>query len=145
LDKVTQIGIVRKVNGKLVDVEIARSTSCGEKCSSCRGGCSGTGIIASLENSVGAKVGDVVRIESKSSSIVWSALFVYLLPLVMMVLGMVFGGRIMRNIYPGINSDLSGLVLGFSALVLFYFLLRTVDRWLLFNRKQPIITKIISK
>lgn len=146
MDKVSQIGIVRKVEDNSADIEIARSTSCGEKCSTCSGGCSGTGIIIRLDNHIGAEVGDIVRVESKTSNVVGSALFVYLLPVIMMVLGMVYGSRFAQTLYPGVSSDVAGLFFGFISLVVFYFLLKSVDRWLSAkNSKKPAITKILNR
>ena len=146
MKKIFQIGIVRKVEDGQVEVEIARSTSCGEKCSSCSAGCSGTGILVKLDNSIGAKVGDRVKIESKASNVVYSAVFVYLVPVIMMVLGMVYGSTYMQRVYPGINPDVAGLVFGLAALIVFYFLLKTVDRWLAKRgNKTLVISDILNR
>jgi len=145
LDKVAQTGIVRRIKGSSAEIEITRGTACGGQCSSCSGGCAGTGIIVSLHNGVGAKVGDIVRIESRASSVVGSALVVYLLPIVMMILGMTFGRAIMQKIYPSVSTDIAGLVFGFGALLIFYYVLKTLDRRLFANKKQPVISKILNR
>lgn len=146
MNKLTQIGIVRKVEGHRAEIEIARSSSCGEKCSSCQGGCTGTGFTVVLENGIGAKEGDRVKIESKASNVVYSALFVYLVPVVMMILGMVYGSAFMQKVYPGVNPDIAGLVFGLAALLVFYLLLKTVDRWLARRgNKSLVISDILNK
>lgn len=143
---VSQIGIVRKTDGKQAEIEIARGTSCGEKCSSCKIGCSGTGIIVKLDNTIDAEVGDRVRIETKASNIIFSAIFVYLVPVIMMVMGMVFGSRLMQKAFPGINPDTTGLMFGITALIIFYFLLKTANNWLTTRNKQRLeITDILNR
>ncbi len=144
--RVSQIGIVRQAKRGKVEVEITRSTSCGEKCSSCNAGCSGTGIIVQLENSVNARVGDIVRIEAAGGNIIGSAVFVYLLPIIMMVMGMVYGSKLAQMIYPGADADFLGLVFGLTALVLFYFLLRLAgQRLALTGKNKPRIVDIINR
>jgi sigma-E factor negative regulatory protein RseC len=144
--KVFQVGIVRKVDRGKVSVEIARATSCGENCASCKTGCSGTGITVQLENTVNAKVGDMVRIQAGGGNVIGSAAFVYLLPIIMMVAGMVYGSRLAQMVYPGIDTDAIGLIFGLTALVLFYFLLRTVDdRLALTGRNKPKIISILNR
>jgi len=143
---ISQIGIVRRIEGGQAEIEIARGTSCGEKCSSCKIGCSGTGIIVKVDNYVNAEVGDKVNIESKSSNLVYSAIFVYLIPVIMMVLGMVYGSTLMQKVFSDINPDMGGLIFGITALILFYFLLKTVDNRLSSRNKQRLeITRILNK
>lgn len=145
MDKITQTGIVRRVKGSTAEIEITRGTACGGKCSSCSGGCTGTGIIVSLNNGVGAKAGDRVQIESRAGSVVGSALIAYLLPIVMMIFGMIFGGAIIQKIFPDVNTDIAGLVFGFAVLLVFYYVLKIVDRRLLANKRQPVISKILNR
>ena len=144
--KVFQVGIVRKTDKNMVTVEIARASSCGENCAACKMGCSGTGHFVRLENTLNARVGDMVRIQAGGGNVVGSAAFVYLLPIVMMVAGMVYGSRLMQMFYPGIDTDAMGLVFGLTALVLFYFLLRALDdRLALTGRKKPVIVNILNR
>lgn len=146
MSSIYQVGIVRKVTGDIVEVEIARATSCGEKCASCKAGCSGTGITVQLENRVNARLGDVVRIQAKGGSIVKTAAFTYLLPLVLMVASMVYGGGFMQRMYPGLDADTAGLLLGIAALIIFYFLLKAAGGRLgLTGRNKPRIVEVINR
>lgn len=144
--KVFQVGIVKKADKKSVTVEIARATSCGENCASCKVGCSGTGHVVQLENTINARVGDMVKIQAGGTSVVGSAAFVYLLPVVMMVVGMVYGNIFMQRFYPGIDADAMGLLFGLAALIVFYFLLKTLDRRLaLTGSRKPKIIGILNR
>ncbi|MDD2573555.1 MAG: SoxR reducing system RseC family protein [Bacillota bacterium] len=146
MGKVHQVGIVRKVKGNRVDVEIARTGSCGENCAGCKLGCSGTGITVQLDNPVNARVGDIVRIQAAGGGIATIAAFTYLLPLIMMVVGMVYGGKLMHRLYPGMDANLTGLVFGVTALILFYFILKMVGGRLAHSgRNRPRIVDIINR
>ena len=146
MGNIYQVGIVRKVVGDKVEVEIVRTGSCGEKCAGCKAGCSGTGITVQLENRFNARVGDIVRIKGQGGSLVLSAAFTYLLPLVMLVLGMVYGGAYLQRLYPGIDTDTAGLVFGVFALVLYYLVLRLAGGRLgLAGRNKPKIVEVINR
>jgi sigma-E factor negative regulatory protein RseC len=146
MSRVNQVGIVRKVKGSRVEVEIARTGSCGENCAGCKLGCSGTGVTVQLDNPVNARAGDIVRIQASGGGIATIAAFTYLLPLIMMVAGMVYGGRFMQRLYPGLDANLAGLAFGITALVLFYFILKMVGGRLAHSeRNRPRIVDIINR
>ncbi|NLO48387.1 MAG: SoxR reducing system RseC family protein [Clostridiales bacterium] len=83
-----QNAIVKKIiRDTLAEVEVQRSSACGEQCASCSSGC---GIKKTLTvtaiNTAGAKPGDKVIIESGTAKVVLLALFVYILPLVIFLM-----------------------------------------------------------
>ncbi|MBA7617492.1 hypothetical protein ES703_24807 [subsurface metagenome] len=129
-------GRVIKVEGNLTQVEVERKSAC-RAC----GLCSLVGkntMMAEVENTIGAKVGERVRIEIPSSVILKGALLFYILPLVALILGMILGIKIT-------NLQTGGLILGFS-----FFILSFVFSWL-YNKKtrdrniyRSKITKIIK-
>jgi positive regulator of sigma E activity len=78
--------------------------------------------------------------------LVLSAAFTYLLPLVMLVLGMVYGGSYLQRLYPGMDADTAGLVFGVFALVLYYLVLRLAGGRLgLTGRNRPRIVELINR
>lgn len=113
-------GRIIKVEGDLAQVEVERKSAC-RAC----GLCSlrrGNTMIAEAENTIGAKVGERVRIEIPSSLILKGAFLFYTLPLVALILGMVLGIKIT-------NLQTGGLILGF-----FFFVLSFILIWL-YNKK----------
>jgi positive regulator of sigma E activity len=99
-----------------------------------------------LENGFNARVGDIVRIRAQGGSLVLSAAFTYLLPLVMVVLGMVYGGAYLQRLYPDMGADTAGLVFGIFALVLYYLVLRLAGGRLgLAGRNKPKIVEVINR
>lgn len=130
-------GRVIKIEGDLAQVEIEKKSTC-RACGLCSMRGKNT-MIAEAENTIGAKVGERVRIEILSSVILKGALLFYILPLVALILGMALGIKITKH-------QTGGLILGISFFTLSYIL-----TWL-YNKKRKTqnlyrskITRIISK
>ncbi len=67
---------------------VKRTTACGGNCETCGGACADSGRLRAVAvNRIGAAVGDVVTISSRSSGILSAAALVYLLPLAAFFLG----------------------------------------------------------
>ena len=84
----TQSGIVVGLlpDGK-ASVSVERQTACGGNCASC-GGCSYKNILTAVaSNPFGARVGDKVTLQSRSSGIIGAAALVYLLPILTFFVG----------------------------------------------------------
>lgn len=84
----TQDAVVTKVfpNG-MAEVVVARGTACGSNCGNCESCVFQNEIKAYAKNSVNAKPGEKVVIESLSSRIFGAVFIVYIVPLLVFVLG----------------------------------------------------------
>ena len=84
----TQEAIVTKLlpNG-MAEVAVTRTTACGGNCGRCESCIFQSELKTSAKNLIGAKPGQRVLIESRSSRIYGAALLVYILPLVLLLLG----------------------------------------------------------
>ena len=122
-----QRGYVSKSDEKSAKVIIQRESACGHSCSSCGGGCNDSNsIVLELENTLGAKKGQYVIVESKSSTILKTAFVAYMIPLMLMIAGVVIGMKVFKNMgYQ--NYETLGFFVGMVFLGLSYFLLRHVD------------------
>lgn len=107
-------GRVIKIEGNLAQVEVERKSAC-RACGLCSLRGKNT-MMAEVENSIGARVGERVRIEIPSSLILKGALLFYILPLVALILGLVLGIKIT-------NLQTGGLILGFSLFILSFILI----------------------
>lgn len=84
------VAYVKEVNGKYAIVETERKSACdgchknenGEGCAMCKVFGGSTKIEAKARNTVGAKIGDKVEIDSSSARMLFYALLVFILPLV---------------------------------------------------------------
>ena len=115
----TQDAIVTKVlPNDMAEVAVARTTACGGNCGSCESCIFQSELKTLARNTIGARIGQKVVIESKSSKIYGAALLVYIMPLVLFIaayaLAYVSGAR------EGICIVVSflGLALGAAIMVL---------------------------
>ncbi|MBR5479625.1 MAG: SoxR reducing system RseC family protein [Clostridia bacterium] len=99
-------------NGK-AQVSIKRASACGHDCTSC-GACGAQAkpIVTEVVNNVGAKVGDSVEIESKTSRILGLACVVYMIPLVLFFAFYFLANEIFKTEGASIVCALFGLVCG---------------------------------
>lgn len=106
--------------GKIIEIieskariEVVRNSACSADCDSCKGCSHGTQklVIYVPINEYTHKIGDIVSIHSKSSTIVSLAYVAYILPIIMMFLGYYFA----RNTGEGtaIVCSFLGLAVGF--------------------------------
>ncbi len=122
-----QKGFVSRVDEKTARVIIQRESACGHSCSSCGGGCtSENSIILELENTLSAKAGDYVIVESKSSTILKSAFIAYIMPLILMITGILIGMTVFENLGYA-NFETLGFGVGLIFLGVSYFILKYVD------------------
>ena len=92
-DRMRQVGIVREVNEYCAVVEVSRKSACEGCHASLEGGCSACvsfgkkEIRTRADNSIGARVGDRVLLETDSTTVIIYALAVFLLPIVTAAVG----------------------------------------------------------
>ena len=118
-----QIGIVKSLQGNRATISVSRKTAC-EGCAakSGEGGCSGCmtlatnrELVAAADNTLGAKVGDRVIVETDSNIVIGYAAAVFLLPLLFGVAGY-FAGRLISTLAAYIVS-----AVGFAAAFIFLY------------------------
>ena len=115
----TQDGIVTKLlpNG-MAEVAVARTTACGGNCPSCEACVFQNQLTTAARNLIGAKPGQRVLIESKSSKVYGAILLVYILPVVLAVLGCFLAYSAGAGEGLCILATFSGFVLGAAVVVL---------------------------
>ena len=88
-----------------------RESACSGDCHKCSGcGATKQTVVLCVENPIGAKAGDWVVMEAKSSAILKAAAALYILPLVLFIAGYLAGEYLWQK---GILASLCGLLLGF--------------------------------
>ena len=131
-----QNGIVKSVSGKTAEIEIMRSSSCGESCASC-GLCPGLTATVKAENTVNASVGDIVCIDMADNKILGAAALVYIVPVAALILGYFAAYAISKN-------ELISAAAGFLLMAVIFVILILSDKRLK-RRYTPRITKILPK
>ncbi len=87
-----------------------------------------------VENKLGANKGQRVLVEIESPKISSSAFYVYIIPLVVMVIGVLVGLQLGRSLGYEDFAEIISVVTGLLFLVLSYILLSILDR----RRKQEV-------
>lgn len=111
----SQNAIVKKlVSDDVAQVSLLRQLDC-KNCDNC-GVCSqkpGTELLALATNSIGAREGDMVEVESIAGSSIGVAVIVYVLPCVFLLLGYFLGQAIGLGELMSIGVGALGIVVGF--------------------------------
>ena len=115
----TQDAIVYKClpNG-MAEVVVTRTTACGSNCGNCESCIFQSELKTLAKNSINARPGQKVIIESKSSRIYKAAMLVYILPMLLMVLGYALGAALSTREGLGIALGFAGLIAGAALIVL---------------------------
>lgn len=122
-----QIGIVKELCGKLALVEVSRHSACEGCHAKADGNCSACVSFgdkktsANADNSIGAKVGDRVILETESRTVILYAASVFLFPVLLAVIGYLLGTFMSFTAAPYI-----GAILGF--ILAFVIVWATLDR-----------------
>lgn len=100
----------RLIQDGMAEVSLVRESACSGDCHKCAGcGAAQETLIFQAHNPIGAQVGDVVKVQSKSSPVLKAAAVLYLLPLVLFVAGYLLGEHLWGR---GVLVSLIGFVLG---------------------------------
>lgn len=86
-----KIGFVKSVDENSAVIEIVRKGACGDKCSSCKGGCETSSMEVRVRNELNVSVGQLIKLHSDTKKLIKIVMLVYVMPLVAMILGMLFG------------------------------------------------------
>lgn len=117
----TQDAIVRQVfDDGMAEVVVTRSTACGSNCGNCESCVFQSELKVTASNRIGARPGQKVVIESKSSKVYKAIMMVYIMPIVLFLLGYAIAALLGAS--EGLCIAVSFLALALSAalLVLWY-------------------------
>lgn len=91
-------GIVTKLYSDMASVKISKSSACGHNCASCNA-CSNPSYEITVLNPVGAKEGDRVLIETKSSELLAVSFLIYILPVFLLIISALVCESLSLGIY----------------------------------------------
>jgi sigma-E factor negative regulatory protein RseC len=115
----TQIATVEKIlDSQHAIISVPRKSACGHDCEECAGcGISGTAIRAKAINTVGARVGEKVVVESSTEKMLGIVALVYVTPIVLFFVGYIT--MLLLNFSVAVQYSVAGLgfVLGILSAV----------------------------
>lgn len=119
---------VVELNGNMARVIVKRISACGENCASCKAGCAVPETYVDAVNEIKAAAGQYVEIETQTK-VVFSAIFLnYVLPLIMLAVGIVSGSALVQYLPLNVSKDLMGILMGFALMALSYLLASQIDK-----------------
>lgn len=117
-----QIVLVRELlPGDMAKVSRVRQSACSGDCHQCSGCAAKETVVLQAQNPIGAKPGDVVKVESASTPILKAAAVLYILPLVCFLAGYILGENLWGK----------GVLTSLCAFALSMIPIRLVDRYLM--------------
>ncbi|MEA1912236.1 MAG: SoxR reducing system RseC family protein [candidate division WOR-3 bacterium] len=119
-----QKGVVVRINENKAIVLIEEGIKC-HSCDFsrfCRMGEKGREIICN--NKKGARIGDIVEIETNRKNLILATVLNFILPLLLLIGGILFGEFLW-------GSDVSGFLWGFGILILYFLIFKLVDKKIL--------------
>lgn len=121
-----QVGIVKKIDGSKMQLEVKRVSGCGGGCSSCGANCA-PGHMVTMANKLNAKVGDVVEIKGDTKSLLKYTAVVYIIPLIFFLLGTAVSISILKDI-AGKNYEVISLLIGIVTMALSFIIVKIIDK-----------------
>ena len=133
----TEQGKVIKVEHGKATVEIPRKSAC-DKCGMCLIIPTKQVVTITLDNGVGANVGDTVELTMGANYVLLASVLTYLIPLLFFALGMILGVVII--------SEFAGIIGGILFAVIAYVIIAMLDKKFKLKRGfAPMISKIVKK
>ena len=110
--------VTRTFHNSLAEVAVKRSTACGSNCGNCESCVFQNELKVTADNCIGARPGQKVVIESKSSKVYKAILMVYIMPIVLFLLGYAIAAALGAG--EGIAVSFAALAVSAALLVLWY-------------------------
>ena len=130
----TQDAVVTKLlPDNMAEVAVARTTACGGNCGSCESCIFQSQLKTAARNLVGARPGQRVIIQSKSSTIYKAALLVYVFPMILTLLGYVLAYVAGASEGVCVAAAFAGLVLGAAIVVMSQRIKKGKDKEITFD------------
>lgn len=134
-----QVGYVTKLEDEEAHIIFKRTSSCGDNCASCSGGCEIPPLILNIKNTLFAKPGDAVAVNMEDSTFFKFTFFAYALPLILMLSGVAIA-------YITTKDEVISAFTGLGFLAISYVILRIVNNNYVKNKSNSVtMMKILSE
>ncbi len=131
-----EIGTVVNVDKKNIKVRMQRKSACGN-CNMCGFKQGDMHVDITTENNLGAKLGDSVELEMETSTVLFSASIVYILPLIFALLGFLVGWLLKLSELAQFGCLMLGVCVGFVAIA-------CIDKLVKKTKFNPKCTRIVE-
>jgi sigma-E factor negative regulatory protein RseC len=118
--------VTRIIPPDVIEVSVQTSEACG-RCGACHPGTEGRVCIEAVGGS-GVKTGDVVEIEISTGGVVATSFVVYLLPVVFLIAGYIFGSKLAGFFSIRISGETGSIAGALFLLTVSFWVVRRYDR-----------------
>jgi sigma-E factor negative regulatory protein RseC len=144
---VEEVGTVVELKSKSIAVVMCQKSSLCENCAtngSCMMGDDGNTRLIEVKNSLGASVGDNVRIATTTKSFLQSSFLLYIVPLIALVVGAIAGKLVGDNFATGLDPNVLSAIFGVFFLIGSFVVLRVGSRALDKEAYMPGIVTVLT-
>lgn len=145
---IEEFGSVVELKGKHIAVVVAEKSTFCKHCASmehCNLGTDNRTMVMEAENSLGASVGDRVKIVTSSKHFLQSSFILYIVPLLALLVGGILGHVVGERMEGGPDPDLLSAVIGTAFLVASFFIIRVATRAIPRDNYLPRIVEILPE
>ena len=139
-------GTVIELKGKSTAVVMCKKSSLCENCASdgsCMMSDNEHSRLIEVKNTLGACVGDNVRIATTTKSFLQSSFLLYIVPLIALVLGAVIGKLVGENLATGLDTNVLSAIFGVFFMIGSFVVLRVGSQALSKESYMPAIVAIL--
>lgn len=136
--KRNEVGYVVEKNDDITKIKLGRHSEC-KNCGACPGN---NNLIVSVNNPIGAKVGDKVCVQMPQDNIVPSVYIVYIQPILLVFMGAIIG--YLASVYTHKSATVLEVVFGAIFFIISIIFIKVADKKAGKSNNLPIIIKIIS-
>ena len=136
--KRNEVGYVVEQNDDITKIKLGRHSEC-KNCGACPGN---NNLIVSVNNPIGAKVGDKVCVQMPQDNIVPSVYIVYIQPLLLVFMGAIIGYLV--SVYTHKSATVLEVVFGAIFFIISIIFIKVADKKAGKSNNLPTIIKIIS-
>ena len=143
-----EFGNVVELKGKMVAVVLCQKGSFCKHCASmqsCQVSDDSRSMLVEAHNVVGAAVGDRVRLVTSSRTFLQSSFFLYIVPLIALIIGALTGHAIGERMAGGPDPNLLAAIIGTAFLIGSFFVIRVGSRAIPRESFMPRIVEILSE
>lgn len=145
---VEEFGSIVELKGKEVAVVLCEKSSSCEHCASmesCQVGTDNKSKLVEAMNTIGAGVGDRVKLAVSSKNFLQSSFLLYIVPLIALIIGAVSGQLLGTYLEVGLDPNLLAALLGTAFMVGSFFVIRVGSRAIPKEAFMPRIVEIVPE
>lgn len=121
-----EIGVVKSIEGVTARVVIKKSSAC-DHCVKEQCDMEGMDFEVEAINAANARVGQTVKVVMRAQTYIKGALLLYILPVLALFVGAIFGKIYLPDAFRGISSETAAVIGGFLMMIISFLVIKVVS------------------